>query len=106
MDTPLQALFRAMMNDGWFTKTDGDVDSFTGYFGYMTNTQAELKEIREAFSEIIQMYGNPKDEDLIGSFLVVIDSNGSIHIRRFASDDSAKSEFAIYEKKYAEWLGN
>lgn len=106
MDTPLEALFRAMMNDLWFTKTDGAVDSFTGYFGYVTNTQAELKEIREAFSEVIDMYGDPKDEDLIGSFLVVIDSNGGIHIRRFGSDDFAKAEFAIYERKYAQWLGN
>lgn len=106
MDTAFQALMKAMLNHGWFTKSSGEDGSYTGYFGYVTNTQAELKEIREAFSEVIEAYGDPKDEDLIGSFVGVVDAVGTMHIFRHSDDNAAKSDFNRYEERYQKWLGN
>lgn len=42
MDTSVEALFRDMMNNGWFIDSDGDVESHVGYFGYVNNTKREL----------------------------------------------------------------
>lgn len=105
MDTKQQALFRQMMLDGWFTKSDGDTDAITGYFGYVSNEPNELQEIREAFSEIIELYGHPDDEDIVGHFFCVIDTCGTFHIFREPSNDALVKRFKEYSDKYAQWIG-
>ena len=103
MNTALEALLRDMLNDGWFTKSDGDVNSPFGYFGYVTNTDNELLEIYKVFSETIDMYGQPKDEDIIGSFVAYISDDGSITIERM-SEVEAKLWFDNSERDYGKWL--
>lgn len=106
MDTAIQAVMRAMLQQGWFTKSDGECEAPTGYFGYVTNTKAELESIRDAFSDVIEAYGDFKDEDMIGSFLCVIDAAGGFWTFRKANDEKAKREFKIYEKRYTQWCEN
>lgn len=102
MDTAREALFRAMMNDLWFTKTSGDVESPTGFFGYVINKPEELKELREAFADTIEMYGDPTDEEITGSFYASVDSNGTIRIDR-GTEFGVKQDFDNSEKEYIKW---
>ncbi|AEK08431.1 hypothetical protein FDG56_gp118 [Mycobacterium phage Bask21] len=104
MKTAIEALFQAMVSDGWFTMSNGDVESSTGFFAYVTNTPAELADIRREFSEVIEAYGNPADEDIVGSFLTVEDSQGFIHITRYASDEGARKAYNGLEYRYERWL--
>lgn len=82
MDTAQEALFRVMLNHGWFTESDGDVESPTGYFGYVVNGASELADIRREFADVITAYGDPADNEITGVYSACIDSNGSIYIHR------------------------
>jgi hypothetical protein len=103
MKTALEALFQAMIYDYWFTKSSGDVESPTGYFAYVTNTDREILSILDAFTEVTDVYGVPNTEDMIGSFVVVEDSQGGIHINRYDSDDQAHAAFMRLEADFLDW---
>ncbi|AXH46563.1 hypothetical protein SEA_ROBINSPARKLES_118 [Gordonia phage RobinSparkles] len=108
MDTAQEALFKAMLNNDWFTASDGHVDSPTGYFGYVTNTEhdnltATNGEFMSCFSETIDAYGWPKHDELIGSFVAAINSNGIITIKKMPNDSDAREWFDSMQRGYAEW---
>ena len=104
MDKAFEALMKDMLNQGWFAKSNGDVESPLGYYGYVTNTKYELSDIRQAFSETIGFYGDVPDEDLIGSFFANINSNGIIYIYRKDNDDEARRQYELHNIEYSEWL--
>lgn len=104
MDTAQEALFRAMLSEGWFTASDGDVESPTGVFGYVINRDIELREVREAFSETIEVYGDVSDDDLIGSWVAVIGSTGRIRIKSVAADVLARHWYEDTLSEYLVWL--
>ena len=103
MDTAKEALFRAMLNHGWFIKSDGDVECPLGYFGYVNNEQNELRSIYDAFEDTVKAYGEPDDEDVVGNFFAYINSNGTIHIYRYDKLDDAKRQFEWHIIEYGEW---
>ena len=92
MDTLQEALFRAMLNDGWFTDSDGNVDSPTGYFGYVVNDRSDWSsEFLSEFEETIAAYApnefdNPDQADIwirnnfVGVYSAYINSDGIISI--------------------------
>ena len=104
MDTAQQALFRAMLNNDWATKSDGDVDSSTGFFGYMTNPQAEVASILDAFADIVVAYGRPADSEIVGSWVVRINSHGIIFIDQEADDNAAHSAYRELSDRYTDFL--
>lgn len=104
MDTAQQALFRAMLNDGWFTSSDGNVQSPTGYFGFMINTQYELKEVYDTFTETIDAYGKPDDNDVIGYWFASINSDGIITIIRCSNRVKAYAIYRESQHEFTAWL--
>lgn len=104
MNTAQEALFKAMMNDAWFTKTDGETDSPTGFFGYVVNKTGDWHEISEAFSEVIAAYGKPSDHEFYGAFTAVINDQGVIRIVKWDNEDDAKKVFDKAVNDYQEWL--
>ena len=92
MDTLQEALFRAMLNNDWFTDSDGDVESPTGYFGYVVNSRNDWNdEFYSAFGDTIAAYvgdtfstpdyaENWIRANFCGVYSAYIDSNGIIHI--------------------------
>lgn len=94
MDTLQEALFRAMLNDGWFTDSDGDVEAPTGYFGYTVNAREDWNsEFYSAFGDTIAAYvgdtfstpdyaENWIRANFCGVYSAYINSNGIITIYR------------------------
>ena len=92
MDTLQEALFRAMLNNDWFTASDGDVESPTGYFGYVVNDRSDWSsEFLSAFEDTITIYApngfdNPDQADIwirnnfVGVYSAYINSDGIISI--------------------------
>lgn len=103
MDTALEVLFKAMMTESWFIATDGEVDSPTGFFGYVTNTEAELSEIYDAFSDIVEVYGTPANNEIVGSFVARINDQGIIYIYRTTTQALAKEWFDDQVSEYIKW---
>lgn len=103
MDTALEALFRAMLTHAWFTASDGDVESPTGYFGYVTNETAEVPEVLDAFADVTEFYGAPATDDIVGSFVASINSNGILAIVRYGSDSAARQSYEALQSDYLRW---
>ena len=99
MDTAQEALFRDMLNHGWFTESDGDVESPTGYFGYVVNGASELADIRREFADVITAYGDPADNEITGVYSAWINSDGIVTIHRHGDyePDRTVPAIGIYE---------
>lgn len=83
MDTEQESLFKAMLNNDWFTKSDGDVESPTGYFGWVHNHPQDWFEVAQNFCEIITDPGDMKPPQwFVGVFWASLDSNGIIHVEK------------------------
>lgn len=80
MDTVQEALFKAMLNESWFTESEGHVESPQGFFGWTVIEEADLKEIFDAFEDTIRAYGNPGD--ISGVWYAWINSDGIIRTVR------------------------
>ena len=92
MDTLQEALFRDMLNNGWFTNSNGDVESPTGFFGYVVNTHGDWSpEFVSVFEDTIAAYGGDTDlspesaerwreKNFYGVWSAYIDSDGIINI--------------------------
>jgi hypothetical protein len=104
MNTAREALFKAMLQHGWFTASGGSDESPLGIFGYVINTQPELKELYEAFEDVIKAYGKPNDEDVIGNFFAYLNGNGVIHIYRYDKPVDAENQHAWNTIEHEEWL--
>lgn len=120
MDTEQESLFKAMLNNAWFTKSDGDVESPTGYFGWMVNHPSDWFEVAQNFIEVITDPGDMKPPEwFVGVWYASIDSNGIIHIERLGNIDgsstsmhemafnpavkAARDKFAIDQNKFNSW---
>lgn len=103
MDTALEALFKAMLTNEWFINSDGNVEAPTGYFGYVNNTEAELSEIYDAFSDIVEAYGVPANTEIVGSFVARINDQGIIYIYRTTTQALAKEWFDDQVSEYIKW---
>lgn len=120
MDTEQESLFKAMLNHDWFTKSDGDVESPTGYFGWTVNHPSDWFEVAQNFIEVITDPGDMKPPEwFIGVFWASIDSNGIIHIEKLGGVDvvagsmwdmrnnpavtAAKARFTATSLEYFDW---
>jgi len=104
MRTALEALFDAMINDGWANESSGDVEAPTGHFACISNSEAELAEILAAFTDVTDVYGLPDTADIIGHFLVVTNNQGFIDIESFESADDLKSTYRELVDEYDSWM--
>lgn len=105
MKTALQAVLQAMVSEGWANQsdTDGNVDSPHGAFARVSNSEAELSEVVEAFEDVITAYGMDDTRELIGHFLVVEDSQGFVHVTSYDDEVSLTRDFQQLQDAYAEW---
>ena len=108
MDTAQEALFRAMLVDGWFAESDGDVEFSLGYFGWMHNHPSEVSEIRAAFEDTLNAYGPITDEQIVGVWWARINTQGIITITKLGDVDGTYANFAhnpavgIAKKQFAD----
>lgn len=104
MFTAQEALFRDMLFHEWFAQSDGNSESPQGFFGYITNTKDEINEILEAFEYTVDTYGRPADNEIVGSWVARIDSNGIIHIYKMLHNQQAKDWFDGQVNEFNKWL--
>ena len=95
MNTVQEALFKAMLQEDWFTASDGDVEWSLGYFGWVHNHPSEWFEVSQAFCEVIEAYdpelelGGAAPEWFTGVFTARINSDGIISITKIGDADAS-----------------
>ena len=88
MDTAQEALFKAMLQNDWFTASDGETDFSLGYFGYVHNHPDEWFEVSQNFCEVLSAYapdlelGAKAPEWFSGVFFASINDQGVIRIEK------------------------
>lgn len=103
MDTPIEAMLRALFNDDWFTAIGGD-DEFGYSFGHITIKRNEVSHLLAEHSDTVGWYGDP-GFDIVGSWYVTINSDGMIRTERYAIDSGMPQQlFGIDEEQYALFL--
>ena len=126
MDTLREALFKAMLNESWFTDSAGDVKSPTGYFGYVVNDLNDWHEVHANFPEVVALYADVEisdewlDQNFYGVWSAMINSDGIIHIHKHGDYvrtpgvavleltqpvRHAMQTFSNRLDEYREWLG-
>jgi hypothetical protein len=103
MKTALEAVLQAMITGGWANESDGEVEAPTGHFARVSNSEAELSEVVQAFEDVITAYGMEDTRELIGHFLVVEDSQGFVHVKGYDNPIELTRDFQALQDAYAEW---
>lgn len=106
MRTAVEALFDAMVTGGWMTKSSGDVEAPTGHFAYASYKKEEIGELYDVMSDIIDVYGRPDPEAVIGHTIVTTDSQGLMRIERFPTEWSMLAAYRELEREYEQWASS
>lgn len=93
----LEEVLHELSLDGWFTDSDGDVESPYGAFAWTSISEAELPSVVDAIDA--QIVGNTND--LIGFWGLVEDDRGFVWTHRFAGFEQVN---AWYTKLYHAFL--
>jgi hypothetical protein len=103
--SPRDEVLGDMEASGWANASSGDVASPSGFFSRITNSEAELIEIHNAFEETIaemSRYGFTP-EQLLGNFLVVTSNEGFVAVTEYRRASDLEHDFEQLEADFDDW---
>ena len=103
MKTALEAVLQAMVTGGWANESDGNVEAPTGHFARVSNSEAELSEVVQAFDDVITAYGMDDTSELVGHFLITEDSNVIVFVSNYDNTIALTRDFQSLQDSYAFW---
>ena len=97
----------------WANESFGDVDAPTGYVWRMSNTFQDVQpsntELTSLIAEQVKLYdivdNDEFRESLVGHYLIVENSNGSVDVWQFDSEQALMSEYTYQLGVYDAWAG-
>lgn len=100
MNTALENLLRSITSDtSWLEADSGEVDAPTGWFGVLVITKDDVPNVRVSFDDADEV----SDEDMIGNWLVQINSQGIIYVVNHDTQAEAMNVFDHLETDYTNW---
>lgn len=102
MKTALEAIFDAMVTAGWADETDGDVETFHHFALFRTITPDEVDRIGDEFGDVLNTYGRPNADELVGHFLVITGSEGHVTVLQYETESDAVHTFNTHQYAYSE----
>lgn len=100
---PRDEVLDAMVHGGWSNESSGSPLSPTGHFARVSNSEAELPELLDAFEAEIADTGI-EPQELIGHFLVVTLDHGECYVREYSEEELLKYDFRRLNEIYRSWL--
>lgn len=95
-------VLRAMASGGWANEVCGDLDSPTGVFSRVSNSERELHEVALAFEEEIRTTGaDPRS--LVGHFLVT-EHLAAHEVQEYLSEFCLRTAYRGLKRQYEGWL--
>lgn len=89
----------------WANQSGGDTESHVGQFWRISNSEAELHEVVQAFEQSIESAGLGDTRELIGHFLVAETEDSRIVVMdHYQSEQELKRDFENLAVAYASWL--
>ena len=102
MKTALEAFFDAMVSNGWADEQDGDVQTFHHFALFGTITPDEVDSMAEEFSSVLDTYGRPNNDEVVGHFLVITGSEGHVTVLQYETELEAVHAFGTHQHAYSE----
>lgn len=97
-----EALY-VMSMESWATESNGDNQSPTGWFAWMSNSQVEIPEITSVFREpFAEIAVDPAA--LVGNFLVRETDQGFVEVTTYDSEDDVRAEYQKLEQEFEHFL--
>lgn len=90
-DSARDEVLYTMALEGWANDSDGESAALTGWFARLTQSDAEIKEIREAFEDAA-----PESfewSSIVGLFLLRESNEGFVTVTEYATERELTSEF-------------
>lgn len=107
MKTALEAVLQAMVTEGWANESDGMVDSPTGHFARISNSETEVLGwpggISTVFAEVIATYEMDDERELIGHFLVQENDQGFVTVTSFTNPVDLTRAYEELQNAFALW---
>lgn len=91
-ESPRNEALHAMARAGWANASSGAEGSFTGVFWRMSNSEAELPDLYQAFSDQWHALG-VEPEQVVGHFLLGHSTENEGVVMEFASEDALITAF-------------
>jgi hypothetical protein len=103
--TPRDEVLGEMGAQGWANRSTGSVESPTGYVEAISNSEADLIEIHDAFEETIaemSRFGFTP-EQLLGHFRLITDEQGFVTVTQYRRQQDLEHDFDEAEAEYSAW---
>jgi len=100
-DSARDELFYVMTLEGWANESSGSVECPTGFFARISNSQAEIAEIRQAFTEESRAVS---DNEIIGHFLCTENDQGFWYVEEFDTESELLAAYNRLDATYSDWL--
>lgn len=99
-DSARDKLLHHMGKAGWGNQSNGSVEAPMGHFCRITITDAERKEVAEAFEDEAAEMGALVP---VGHFLVVEDNRGAVAVTEFPTEAAVTSRFNAMLAEFGAW---
>jgi hypothetical protein len=103
VNTDQSKLYDQLVNHGWANLSDGSVESPTGAFAVVWIEEAELAEVRGAFSKESAIFDGGEDLIKVGSFLTHCDGDGNKTLYQFNTLDDCMEQYNALQAEYERW---
>lgn len=100
-DSPRDEVLHLLTVEGWANESDGDVQSPTGWFARISNSSAELNEIRDAFKS--EVWRSFDWASILGHWMVVEGSDGVVHVGEYLNEAAVMFAFQELQFKFGEY---
>ncbi len=92
-----------MCQEGWANAHAGDTASPMGLFYRISNTEADLTELRGAFYSDFKAEGEAALRSTLGHFMVRSDDQGFVDVFEHPTEEALTAEFDTLKRYYEEW---
>ncbi|MFE7720108.1 hypothetical protein ACFU44_13825 [Nocardia rhizosphaerihabitans] len=91
-----------MAQEGWGTRTAGDLASPSGRFTRITNDPREIPSIVQAFDDSIAQAGLADPDQLVGHFMVEEEWR-HLTVTKYANEQDLLMRYGILEQWHLNW---
>ncbi len=102
-ENPRDQLLWTICENGWANASSGDVAAPMGKFYRISNSEAELVELVQAFADTLREQQFDTPAQLFGNFLVRSDDQGFVDVFEYENPDDLIAEFDTLKQYYEEW---
>lgn len=102
--SPRDHILHDMALTSWANESHGDPEAHVGFFARISNSEAELHEITQAFEQSMAAAGLEDTRELIGHFIVVEQESRDVVVMTYDNDRDLLKDYGNLCTAYESWL--